>query len=214
MIFKNLTFVALVAVLWLGWSIHSEVRQLRTDVSDLREQIDLVRGDAAARQYLVEQSTEVIEHSVRIADLLAELEGTDLVGRATDWWDGDTMTVVDALQREHKVRLHGVDAPERQPAMPYWEWSRDRLKELTAGQRLRIEVLDRDRYGRTVGIVFAEDKPEAINLTLLSNGAAWHAVKYDQRADWAAAEADARTAKRGLWVEPNPKPPWDARTEK
>ena len=63
--------------------------------------------------------------------------------------DGDTLTVVTDGQNQVKVRLAGIDAPER--AQPFGERSKQSLARLVAGKPVEVRWHKRDRYGRVVG---------------------------------------------------------------
>ena len=45
----------------------------------------------------------------------------------------------------------------------------------------------------------------------MADGLAWHYVRYSKDARLAAAERDARAARRGLWADKAPVPPWEWR---
>ena len=120
--------------------------------------------------------------------------------------DGDTL-IVRAGEVNFRVRLHGIDAPERGQA--YGTKARDILAGMVTGAAVTIKVMDVDRYGRLIGMVYAG--PLLVNLELLKQGYAWHYTEYDDTAEFARAEAEARKQKRGLWAEPSPIPPWEWR---
>ncbi len=63
--------------------------------------------------------------------------------------DGDTLYVLDANYKDHKIRLAGIDAPERRQA--YGLASRKHLLSIVAGKQVTVEYQKRDRYGRIVG---------------------------------------------------------------
>ncbi len=138
-----------------------------------------------------------------------------LTGRVIRVADGDTVTVLDHWKTQHKVRLQGIDAPER--GQPYGKASGKHLSGLVAGRFVVVEYEKRDRYKRIVGKVLLSG--EDVNLRQIEAGLAWHYKKYEMeqsaedRALYAAAEVEAREAKRGLWVEPEPEPvaPWEWR---
>lgn len=136
-----------------------------------------------------------------------------LTGRVVGIADGDTLTVLDAEERQVKVRLQGIDAPETK--MPFSAQSKQSLAACAFGKAVTVEWKEIDRYGRTVGKVLADGID--CNLRQITAGLAWHYKKYESRqapADrvaYAEAEIAARTAKRGLWVDPEPTPPWEWR---
>ncbi len=77
-----------------------------------------------------------------------------LTGKVVKVTDGDTLYVLDANHEQHKIRLAGIDAPERKQA--YGLASRKHLASIVAGQPVMIEYEKRDRYGRIVGKVLLD----------------------------------------------------------
>lgn len=132
----------------------------------------------------------------------------DLTGRVVSVADGDTVTVLDDAKTRHKIRLHGIDTPER--GQPYYRQAKNALSDRIAGATVGIAVVDQDRYGRTVGVIYHEGKN--INVVMVLNGVAWWYRQYaPYDAQLQTAEAEAKTALRGLWQQPDPVPPWDWR---
>ncbi len=136
-----------------------------------------------------------------------------LTGKVVKITDGDTLTVLDANYKQHKIRLAGIDAPERKQA--YGLASRKHLASIVAGQQVTIEYQKRDRYGRIVGKVLLDGID--VCLKQVKTGFAWHYKKYqheqsleDQRL-YAEVENQARDERLGLWRENNPIPPWEYR---
>lgn len=130
--------------------------------------------------------------------------------------DGDTIKVLDSDSVEHKIRLTGVDAPER--GQPYGNASRKHLADLVAGKRVTVESTKSDRYGRVLGKVIV-DGADA-NLEQVKAGYAWwyrYYAKEQPRTDqetYEQAEDSAKAAGRGLWAETNPINPYDWRKGK
>ncbi len=83
--------------------------------------------------------------------------------------DGDTITVLDAGKVQHKVRLAGIDAPEK--AQPFGQRSRESLEDLVAGRTVIVETHKKDRYGRYVGKVILNSRD--VNLEQIRRGMAW-----------------------------------------
>ena len=136
-----------------------------------------------------------------------------LTGKIVKITDGDTRYVLDANYKEHKIRLAGIDAPERKQA--YGLASRKHLASIVAGKQVTVEYQKRDRYGRIVGKVLLDGIDAC--LEQVKAGFAWHYKKYqheqtleDQRL-YADAENKARNERLGLWRENNPNPPWEYR---
>lgn len=137
-------------------------------------------------------------------------------GRVVSVADGDTITVLDNSNTQHKIRLSGIDAPER--TQPFGRRSREQLAELVAGKSVEVETDKTDRYGRSVGKIVLAGRD--INLAMVVAGFAWHYKAYakeqsaeDQRL-YAGAEIDARQANRGLWFDVEPVAPWEWRARK
>ncbi len=125
--------------------------------------------------------------------------------------DGDTFTGLDNQNRKVKVRLHGIDAPETGQA--FGTVSRRALGDLIQGKTVEIEEIDRDRYGRVVAIVHVGGVN--VNREQVANGLAWRYVQYDKRGEFTKVEQAAKTARKGLWADAHPVPPWEWRkTEK
>lgn len=114
------------------------------------------------------------------------------------------------------VRLAGIDAPEKTQA--HWTRSRDLLRSLTLA-RTSVSCYKYDQYGRLVCRVMSPDGRKVAD-EMLAAGRAWHAVKYvaeqtpAERVHFARLEGQARAARLGLFVEPNPQPPWECRQAK
>ncbi len=143
--------------------------------------------------------------------LCLALYGETLEGLVVKVSDGDTITVLDASKTQHRIRLNGIDAPESHQA--FGSVSRRALAELVANKTVRIEYRKNDQYGRILGDVFAEHV--LVNLEMVKRGMAWHYVHFAKdNLELSRAEAEARKQKLGLWVDPNPIPPWEYRQTK
>lgn len=148
-----------------------------------------------------------------IAFLASSVQAELIIGRAVHVADGDTITVLDAGNVQHKIRLAGIDAPEK--AQAYGQRSRESLDELVAGQAVIVETTKKDRYGRLVGKVLVNGRD--INIEQIRRGMAWFYRHYEKeqsasdRQSYDRAEVEAKDHRRGLWVDKNPTPPWDFR---
>lgn len=121
--------------------------------------------------------------------------------------DGDTLTALDADNVQNRVRLHGIDAPEI--GQPFGTAARDRLAEVAKGKAVSVTVQGRDRYGRVVADI--EIDRHDVGLALVAEGMVWHYERFDNDPRLAAAQREARAAKRGLWAGKAPTPPWEWR---
>ncbi len=132
-----------------------------------------------------------------------------ITGRVVKVYDGDTVTILDASNTQHRIRLQGIDAPERGQA--YGKKSGKYLADAVASKHVTVDYEKLDRYKRIMGKVLRDGRD--MNLRQLKAGLAWHYKKYqkeqslDDRKLYAAAEIEARQAGRGLWQEPEPVPP-------
>lgn len=92
-----------------------------------------------------------------------------ITGKVVRVTDGDTITILDADKVQHKVRLAGIDAPEK--AQAFGERSRDSLEDLVAGRSVTVETHKKDRYGRLVGKVLLNGLD--VNMEQIRRGMAW-----------------------------------------
>jgi len=151
-----------------------------------------------------------------LALVMTAAQAEQVQGRVVGVADGDTVTVLDDHRVQHKVRLAGIDAPEK--GMPYGQRSKQYLSDLVFGKTVTLEGDKVDRYGRTVAKVILNGRD--VNLAQIAAGMAWHYKKYDReqtandRMLYGAEELNARAARRGLWGDPQPVAPWDWRAEK
>lgn len=138
----------------------------------------------------------------------AELHG-EVVGLV----DGDTVTVLDATKTQYRIRLTGIDAPEKHQS--FGARSRNSLSDMVFRKTVKVEFQKKDRYGRIVGKVIIGSLDAS--LEQVRRGMAWHYKAFEQeqsqsdRLLYTQAEEDARKAHRGLWRERDPIAPWDFR---
>jgi endonuclease YncB( thermonuclease family) len=134
-------------------------------------------------------------------------------GRVVSITDGDTITVLDTANRQYKIRLQGIDAPEEGQA--FGNKSRERLSDDIFGKDVVIEWSKRDRYRRIVGKVRLNGTD--VCLDQVKAGMAWHYKYYqgeqslEDRKLYADAQDEAHRTARGLWADANPTPPWEFR---
>ena len=139
--------------------------------------------------------------------------GQTLKGRVVAIADGDTLTVLDSQNQQHKIRLNGIDAPES--AQEFGQASKRNLSDLVFGKDVTVIWSKVDRYQRLVGTVLVGSTNA--NLEQLKAGLAWFYRQYagdvpqTERAKYEAAETEAKAGKRGLWQQARPVPPWEFR---
>jgi endonuclease YncB( thermonuclease family) len=147
-----------------------------------------------------------------------------LHGRVVSVSDGDTITVLDSDHQQHKIRLSGIDAPEK--AQAFGQRSKENLSRLVFGRDVTVVWHKKDRYGRTVGKIMVADPScldadcprdlDACHAQVVA-GMAWWYRQYAREQEagdahrYELAEQDARARRIGLWADPSPTPPWDWR---
>jgi endonuclease YncB( thermonuclease family) len=136
-----------------------------------------------------------------------------IVGRVVGVTDGDTVTVLDTSNIQHKIRLAGIDAPEKKQA--FGQRSKQSLSDIVFNKTVQVETTKKDRYGREIGKILVNGLD--VNLEQVKRGFAWHYKAYQReqsandRSLYELAETKARTAKLGLWSDIEPVPPWGFR---
>ena len=104
--------------------------------------------------------------------------------------DGDTFTGLDSQNRQVKVRLHGIDAPEK--AQAFGNVSRKALGDLIEGKTVEIQQVDKDRYGRVVANVHVGGVH--VNREQVAKGLAWRYGQYDKKGEFTQVQRAARAA--------------------
>lgn len=136
--------------------------------------------------------------------------GQILTGQVVVVHDGDTLTVQSG-SFVYKVRLSDVDAPEM--GQVFGKQARQYTEQMVLGSWVRVNVALIDRHGRRVGEVIVEDG-WVLNEELVHAGLAWYYRVHPVRNDrLQKLEQYAFSKKLGLWVEPDPLPPWEFRRE-
>lgn len=123
--------------------------------------------------------------------------------------DGDTLTVLDSRKREYRVRLAEIDAPESS-GQAFGNRAKQALSGLCYRKLAQVTVHTTDRYGRNVGVVTCDGVNA--NAKMVETGLAWVYTHYASvNSPLFGLEQQARLAKRGLWYDANPVPPWEWR---
>jgi endonuclease YncB( thermonuclease family) len=187
------------------------VRDYASDV------VDSVAKERSKDEPFVESPSTISRASISWSD-----PAYDLSGRVVKVTDGDTITILDADNTEYKVRLTGIDAPER--GQPYGSASRKHLASLVAGKEVFVESDKQDIYGRELGKVWVQpsDCPSCgktldANYAQILAGMAWWYRYYakeqspEDRGRYESAEDEAKARGWGLWADPDPINPYDWR---
>lgn len=146
-----------------------------------------------------------------------------LSGRVVGVSDGDTITVLDGAKVQHKIRVAGIDAPEKK--QPFGQVSKENLSRLVFDKEVDIEWTKLDRYKRIVGKVMVASPNCSSDcsmtfdagLSQVNAGLAWWYRKYAKeqpsadRPKYEQAEQGAQSRHQGLWGDKAPIAPWDWR---
>lgn len=136
-----------------------------------------------------------------------------IVGRVVGVSDGDTITLLDATFTQRKIRLAGIDAPEK--AQPFGSRAKLALSSLAFGRDARAECGKPDRYGREICKVIVAGRD--INIAMIEAGLAWHYTAYAKTQAprdaiaYSMAQGRARGQRAGLWADTVPMAPWEWR---
>ena len=139
--------------------------------------------------------------------------------------DGDTVTMITNEGTKFKIRLYGIDAPETvkvnrrtgtvsKPGQPYGEEAYHSLESKVLGKRVTVQIVDVDRYGRMVAILYLDHRD--INRDMVQEGYVWAYREYlhgPYASEYIDAEREARSKHLGLWQQMNPQPPWEFRRQ-
>ena len=163
----------------------------------------------------------------------------ELAGTVVGVTDGDTITILDAAQRIHEIRLANIDAPEttchmRQPGLaddacvdhgqPHAKEAKGTAMSMLYGRTVTVDLVEINKvaqksYERDIGIVF--ENGVDVNYELVKLGLAWHEKHYASKQQtirafvaYNLAESTARTKHLGIWADPDPIPPWEWRHQR
>jgi endonuclease YncB( thermonuclease family) len=138
-----------------------------------------------------------------------------LAGKVSHVVDGDTFVLRDrgATPALRTIRFGAIDTPEFSQA--HASAATRRLAALIEGKSVRASCYKHDPRGRDVCRVFLGGRDVALDM--VAGGLAWHFVRFEkeqteaERESYRAAELEAKRARRGLWADNTPMPPWDCR---
>ena len=131
----------------------------------------------------------------------------EFTGKVVGVNDGDTITVLYQGNKQYKVRLQHIDAPETR--QPFATKSKQSLSSKVFGKEVTVKWEEMDKYKRILGDIYIGER--WINAEIVSEGLAWHYKFYSKDKTIAAAETKAKAAKLGIWSVANPTAPWDFR---
>jgi micrococcal nuclease len=139
----------------------------------------------------------------------AAAHAEQFTGKVVAVFDGDTVLVARINGPPIKVRLAGIDAPER--AQQGGMASKSSLSELALHRQVSVDSRATDSYGRLVAHLAVDGK--SINEEQIRRGMAWEYSGYHSNKTYLALQGEAQQAKSGLWAQSNPTPPWEWRKQ-
>lgn len=152
-------------------------------------------------------------------------QANELTGKVIHVADGDTVTLLTPDKQQVRIRIGGIDAPEK--AQPFGNRSKQNMERMAKGKEALADCPKIDRYGRKVCKVWVQPKdcPSCgktldVGYAQISAGLAWWYRAYakeqsaEDRGRYESEENEARLRKRGLWVESSAVPAWDWRRSK
>ena len=151
--------------------------------------------------------------AIALAILTTATHAEMLTGRVVRIADGDTLTLLDSTKTQHRIRLAGIDSPEKGQA--FGQHCKKSLSDLAYDRVVTVESNKLDRYSRVIGKVLVNGQD--VNLEQIQRGCGWHYKTYqkeqslEDRLSYNAAEESARASRVGLWTDKEPVPPWDWR---
>lgn len=139
-----------------------------------------------------------------LGSIVIPVAAETLAGRVVGVSDGDTITLLVNGRYQVKVRLAWIDAPET--GQPYGQQAKQALSALVFGREVLVTSSGHDRYGRTLGSVIVAGVD--VQAEQVRRGWAWVYRQYSNDSHLLVLEGEARAARRGLWADLNPVPPW------
>ena len=139
-----------------------------------------------------------------------------LAGRIVGISDGDTVTLLDVNKVQHRIRIAGIDAPEKKQA--FGTRSKSSLSDMAFNRAVEADCRKADRYQRQVCVVYVNGKD--IGLEQIRTGMAWWYREYSkeqtlhERREYEQAESQAQRRQLGIWSHSNPVPPWQWRRDR
>ena len=157
---------------------------------------------------MLHRSLNALSCCLLIILTLASAASADWQGKVVGVTDGDTLTVLSKGKPE-RIRLNGIDCPEKRQA--FGKHAKQFASRLTYGKEVTVKDHGQDRYGLIIADAVLPDG-RVLNEELIKAGMCWWYRKYaPDNGRLEQLEREAREAKRGLWAEPEPIPPWEWR---
>jgi micrococcal nuclease len=130
-------------------------------------------------------------------------------GKVISIVDGDTYDLLLKGNRKIRVRMEGIDAPEK--GMPFYKVSKNYLAQLCFNKKVSLKITGKDGNDRFLGFTYLDDGSE-LSQEMIKAGLAWHFKKYNSDTILSNLEFVAKNLKKGLWINENPMAPWTNRS--
>jgi len=138
---------------------------------------------------------------------------SEIAGKVVGVLDGDTLDVLSPQRTLYRIRISGIDAPEK--GQPFGQAAKRTLSDMAFSMMVTVTWRKLDRYGRIVGKVDVHGQD--VGLAMVQNGMAWHYKQYQSEQDshdrtsYSNAESTARAERKGLWSDAVQIAPWEFR---
>ncbi len=146
-------------------------------------------------------SSFTLAHDLKIGD--------NVSGKVISVLDGDTYDILISGNETIRIRMEGIDAPER--GMPFYKVSKQYLADMCFSKTITIHITGIDIHNRILAYTYITDGIE-LSHAMIKAGLAWHYVKYNSDQVLSDLETAARLHKMGLWFDANPMAPWTNRS--
>lgn len=163
-------------------------------------------GYLQPNNFILQMTIKTLLTITLLAFSIATLADT-ITGKIVGVRDGDTVTLLTDGNRQVKIRLNQIDAPESNQA--FGQRSKQALSDMIFNKTVQVETTGTDKYRRTLGTIFIDGLD--VNREQIRRGMAWAYRKYLSDTSLLTDEQYAKQARVGLWVDPNPMAPWDFR---
>jgi endonuclease YncB( thermonuclease family) len=138
---------------------------------------------------------------VTFLSVTISLGQTVLTGKVIAIKDGDTVVVIDSLNRQTTLRLAEVDCPEKN--QPFGTKSKQFTSDQVYLKTVKYVITDTDRYGRSIAMIYY-DNNKYLSAEIIRAGMGWHYKKYSKSVELAEIENEAKKEKHGLWIDEKP----------
>lgn len=135
-------------------------------------------------------------------------KGSTVSGKVISIIDGDTYDALLQGNKTIRVRMEGIDAPEK--GMPFYQKSKKCLSSLCFGKQVKIKITGIDNHERFLAYTYNENGNE-LSQEMIKAGLAWHFKKYNSDQKLSKLEMEAKALRKGLWIDENPMSPWENR---